>query len=116
MLICLLSTFFTWRVQAVLTIEIAGGSEGSLPIAIVPFGYEGFDYNEDITKIISNDLSLSGRFILLPIGDLASRPHEESEINFRYWRLLRSESLLVGKISSTNDKNYLVQFQLLDVY
>ena len=101
---------------AVLTIEITGGSEAALPIAVVPFGAEGFSAPEDISEIISNDLASSGRFAPLPKQDLISSPHEKSQVNFADWRLLRSEGLLIGKVSSQDGETYNVQFQLFDVY
>jgi len=104
-----------WQAQA-LIIEITGGTEAALPIAIVPFGSEGFSAPEDISAVIQNDLSRSGRFAPLPKVDLISEPHEKSEINFKDWRLLRSEGLLVGKVSSLDGETYQVQFQLFDVY
>ena len=116
MVIQFLIVSLPWQAQAVLTIEITGGAEVALPIAIVPFGHEDFNNDKDISRIICNNLAHSGRFLPLPIDDLISSPHEESEVNFRDWRLLRSENLLVGKISSTDNITYQVQFQLLDVY
>jgi TolB protein len=104
------------QAHAVLTIEITGGSEAALPIAVVPFGSEGFTAPESISDIISNDLASSGRFAPLPKQDLISSPHEKSEINFADWRLLKSEGLLVGKVSSQDGETYQVQFQLFDVY
>ncbi|NOQ94407.1 MAG: Tol-Pal system beta propeller repeat protein TolB [Methylophaga sp.] len=111
----LLALLLPWQAQA-LIIEITGGSEAALPIAIVPFGSEGFSAPEDISAVIQNDLSRSGRFSPLPESDLISSPHEKSEINFKDWRLLRSEGLLVGKVSSVDGETYQVQFQLFDVY
>jgi TolB protein len=102
--------------HALLTIEITGGSEAALPIAVVPFGTDGFAPPEDISEVIRNDLASSGRFAPLPEQDLISQPHEKSEINFTDWRLLRSEGLLVGKVSSVDGETYQVQFQLFDVY
>ncbi len=102
--------------HAVLTIEITGGSEAALPIAVVPFGMEGFTAPEDISDIIRNDLTSSGRFAPLAKKDLISSPHEKAEVNFADWRLLRSEGLLVGKVSSQDGETYQVQFQLFDVY
>ena len=114
--IFLLAIFSPWQVQAELIIEITGGSEAALPIAIVPFGSDGFSAPEDISAVIRNDLARSGRFAPLPKQDLISSPHEKSEINFMDWRLLRSEGLLVGKVSSVDGETYNVQFQLFDVY
>ncbi|HDZ16429.1 hypothetical protein LCGC14_0675300 [marine sediment metagenome] len=114
--VALLMAFLPWPAHALLTIEITGGSESALPIAIVPFGAEGFSAPEDISKIISNDLTSSGRFAPLPGKDLISQPHDGEEVNFKDWRLLRSEGLLIGKVTSQDGENYDVQFQLFDVY
>jgi TolB protein len=102
--------------NAVLTIEITGGSEGALPIAVVPFGNEGYAAPEDISEIIRNDLASSGRFAPLAKADLISQPHDGEQVNFADWRLLKSEGLLVGKVSSQDGQTYQVQFQLFDVY
>ena len=111
-----LLAFLPLQAQALLTIEITGGSDAALPIAIVPFGAEGENAPEDISAIIRNDLASSGRFAPLDDQDLISRPTEQSQVNFADWRLLRSEGLLIGKISSQDGENYQVQFQLFDVY
>jgi len=112
----LFTMLMSWQARAELVIEITGGSEAALPIAVVPFGYEGFTASENISAIVRNDLERSGRFAPLPQQDLISSPHEKSEINFKDWRLLRSEGLLVGKVSSVDGQTYQVQFQLFDVY
>jgi TolB protein len=115
-LIALLIALVPWPAHALLTIEITGGSEAALPIAIVPFGVEGYAPPENISDIVSNDLASSGRFAPLEKRDLISEPHEGQQVNFQDWRLLRSEGLLIGKISSQDGENYQVQFQLYDVY
>ncbi|MCX4186339.1 Tol-Pal system beta propeller repeat protein TolB [Methylophaga sp. OBS4] len=114
--IALLIALLPWPAHALLTIEITGGSEAALPIAIVPFGSEGYAAPEDISAIISNDLASSGRFAPLEKRDLISQPHEAQQVNFADWRLLRSEGLLIGKVSSQDGENFQVQFQLFDVY
>lgn len=106
----------SWQAKAELIIEIIGGTEAALPIAVVPFGQEGFSAPEDISEVILNDLTRSGRFAPLPKQDLISEPHQKSEVNFKDWRLLRSEGLLIGKVSSADGETYQVQFQLFDVY
>ena len=115
-LIALLIALVPWPAHALLTIEITGGSEAALPIAIVPFGVEGYAPPENISDIVSNDLASSGRFAPLEKRDLISEPHEGQQVNFQDWRLLRSEGLLIGKISSQDGENYQGQFQLYDVY
>lgn len=104
--------------QAALTIEITQGVEGALPVAIVPFGWQGGQEKQvpvDVAAIISADLQRSGRFSPMAISDMLSRPHEGAQINFRDWRLLNMESLVVGRVVASGD-GYIVQFQLFDVF
>lgn len=115
----LLLTAIFWmpvQAQAVLKIEITGGSDAALPIAIVPFGQEGVRPPEDLATVIKNDLASTGRFAPVDEQDLISKPSEQSDINFSDWRLLRSEGLLIGKVESQDGDNYQVQFQLFDVF
>lgn len=112
----LVVSVLSWQARAELVIEITGGSEAALPIALVPFGSGGFTAPVDISEVIRNDLAGSGRFAPLPTQDLISLPHEKAEINFADWRLLRSEGLVVGKVNSVDGQTYDVQFQLFDVY
>ncbi len=111
-----LAVLVSWQAQAGLVIDIVGGTEAALPIAIVPFDSEGVEAPIDISAIIQNNLANSGRFEPLPKRDLIAEPHEKAEINFKDWRLLRAEGLLVGKVNSVDGENYNVQFQLFDVY
>ncbi len=103
--------------NAALTIEITKGMSGGLPIAIVPFGWQGpaMKAPEDIAEIVTADLERSGRFDALAKSDLLARPHEGSQVNFRDWRLVGAPSLVIGKVVSNGDL-YDVQFQLFDVY
>ena len=103
--------------HAELTIEITKGMDGGLPIAIIPFGWQGPALNppQDIAQIIVNDLTSTGRFDPLSERDLLARPHEGSQVNFRDWRLLGAPNLVVGKITAVGE-NYRIQFQLFDVY
>lgn len=101
--------------SAEVVIDITGGIESALPIAIVPFGGERPGM-ESISAIVSGDLEGSGRFAPLAEQDLIARPHSKAEINFQDWKLLRSEGLLVGQMSQLPSGDYEVQFQLFDVY
>jgi len=111
LLFCL--TQNTW---AVLTIEITEGVEGASPIAIVPFAWKGSQAPpQDMAGIISADLQRSGLFAPLPKQDLISMPHDARDINFTDWRVLNVEHLVVGKIETLANNEYVIQFQLMDV-
>jgi len=109
-----------WHFQAIaaLTIEITEGVEGALPIAVVPFGWEGTGAvpGQDIAAIVSSDLSRSGRFKTLPASDMLARPHSDSEVEYRDWKVLGMENLVVGRIQPNGTDGYLVRFQLFDVF
>lgn len=104
--------------RAALTIEITQGVQGALPIAIVPFGWTGPAPNapEDVAAIIANDLRRSGRFNPFPEKDMLARPHDAGEVDFKDWRVLGQESLVIGQVRTTGPDSYEVQFQLFDVF
>ncbi|KPK40137.1 MAG: translocation protein TolB [Gammaproteobacteria bacterium SG8_47] len=101
--------------RAELTIQISEGVEGSLPIAVVPFGFEGRGAAPaDIAAIVAADLRRSGRFQPLPREDMVGEPHEAQQVNFQSWRAVGTDNVVVGKLRALADGSYQVQFQLLD--
>ncbi|MFC1747342.1 Tol-Pal system beta propeller repeat protein TolB [Pseudomonadota bacterium] len=115
--LCLTLVVYQGAASAALTIEITKGMSGGLPIAIVPFGWQGPSMKapQNVAGIISANLERSGRFDPLAERDLLARPHEGSQVKFRDWRLLGAPNLVVGKVSAEGNL-YNVQFQLFDVY
>ncbi len=103
--------------QAALTIEITQGVQGALPIAVVPFKWEGSTAEPpvQIGGVIAADLHRSGRFSPLPLDDMLSRPSEASRINFGDWRILGMEHLVVGTLRQLGS-GYEVRFKLYDVF
>jgi TolB protein len=100
-----------------LTIEITQGMEGAIPIAVVPFGGNETvgTGQQNIAAIIASDLSRSGRFTALPDHDLVSHPTELAQVNYKTWRMLNVDDLVIGKLSPAGPDQFNVQFQLLDV-
>jgi TolB protein len=110
---------WAFAARAELVIEITQGAEGALPIAVVPFGWTGTaagapKYN--VGEIVAADLARSGRFRTLPPEQMLARPHRGPDVDFRDWRALRMENLVVGELSPNGVGGYLVRFQLFDVY
>ncbi|MBL1258992.1 MAG: Tol-Pal system beta propeller repeat protein TolB [Thiotrichaceae bacterium] len=114
----LLMVFWGGSAQAALTIEITQGVKGAMPIAIVPFTWEGPGSAAplDITKVVTDNLYRSGRFSPLPERDMLAHPSDPSKINFKNWRILGVENLVVGKIRAAANNQYIVQFVLFDVF
>lgn len=108
--------FCTSLASADLTIEITKGSDRAIPIAIVPFEYQGQgNLPQEVSNIISDDLARSGQFEPLPSRALISQPSSSQEVNYRDWRAVNSDFLVVGRISDEGD-GYRIQFELMDIY
>ncbi len=100
-----------------LTIEITEGVEGALPVAVVPFSWQGKGAPpQDVAAVISADLQRSGRFKTLPREDMLARPTSVDAVEFKDWRTLGIENLVVGQVQAQGAGGYQIQFQLLDVY
>ena len=102
--------------EAQLTITITEGRERAVPIAVVPFGWQGAGAPAfDISGVVGADLASSGRFAPLANADLVSRPTQASQINFQQWRVLDADYLVIGTLSEVSADRFAAQFQLFDV-
>ena len=100
-----------------LTIEITRGADGGIPIAVVPFKWQGQTaLPADIGDIVAADLYRSGQFNPLPVDDFLSRPSDESEVKYKDWRLIKAVNLVVGRVTQMGTDRYAVRFQLFDVF
>ena len=104
--------------SAVLTIEVTKGVEAAIPIAVVPFGLEGIGAATANlpAAVIEADLSRSGKFEPLSRGDLPSLPHDWREVQYKEWRLVKAEALVVGRVVNVGNGRYEIRFQLIDVF
>ena len=103
--------------QAVLTIEITQGESIGVPIAVVPFRWEGATKpSQDVSGIISADLGRSGRFNLLPEKDFVSTPNTHEDVVFKEWRILKAEALVIGSVTALTADRLQIQFRLYDVF
>jgi TolB protein len=115
--VILLLSSFSVQAQDVLRIEITQGVEGALPVAVVPFGWEGEgEAPVAVGAVIAANLQRSGRFRMFPQQDMLERPTEGSAINFQNWRVFGIDNLVVGRVRETAPGRFAVQFQLFDVY
>ena len=102
---------------AVLTIEITRGVDVGTPIAIVPFGWEGQAQPPlNISDVIEADLARSGRFAVLPRKDFISLPHDDKDVVYKDWRILKAEALVIGSVRPAAPGKFQVQFRLYDVF
>lgn len=103
---------------APLNIIIDRGVENAIPIAIIPFGWVGTTGSQpiDLDVTIGNNLARSGRFTPMPVRDMPQQATTFQALNFKDWRLLGIESVVIGRLGPKDDGSYEVEFRLIDVY
>ncbi|MDQ7912357.1 MULTISPECIES: Tol-Pal system beta propeller repeat protein TolB [Pseudomonas] len=85
--------------QAADPLVISSGSDRAIPIAVVPFGWQGGQpLPEDLANIVSDDLRNSGVFSPIPRQNMLSQPSQASEVIFRDWKALGANYVLVGNV------------------
>ena len=131
-LLCL-GLLYSIASPARLVIEITGGDEGGIPLAITPFIWSGAGAAPlDMTAVISADLSRSGRFDLLPVSkqpalpppDAPANPDQpplttsapDSEFRLADWKALGQEAVVTGRLEQDENGQMVVHFQLYDVF
>ena len=96
-------------------IVVTSGSDRAIPIAVVPFGWQGGSVlPEDMAEIIGNDMRNSGIFQPIPKQNMISMPARPSEVIFRDWKALGAQYLLVGDIQPSGGRLQ-VQFAVFNV-
>jgi len=107
----------SFSAHAELSIQITQGSDNPIPIAVVPFSWQGNGVlSEDISQIVMNDLEQVGEFSPLSRSNMLSMPSEEQEVFYRDWRILAQDYLLVGKIDRTPGSQLVqVQYEFFDI-
>ncbi|MEM7504761.1 MAG: Tol-Pal system beta propeller repeat protein TolB [Pseudomonadota bacterium] len=103
---------------AELTIRITQGVGRQVPVAVVPFGFDGASGAPptDVAAVIAADLARSGRFAPIDRSNMLQTPTSGVEVDFDDWSILNAEALVVGRVTQTGDNAYSVQFQLFDIF
>ncbi len=103
--------------HAVLTIEITQGADVGIPIAVVPFSWQGASKPQDtVSDIVTMDLARSGRFSIVPKENHLSSPHTNEEVVFKDWRISKAEALVIGSVRQVPSSQYEITFRLYDVF
>jgi TolB protein len=97
-------------------IEITGGAEAALPIAVVPFREDRVSPGLDVAQLIRANLYRSGLFDPIQPSSYLGSPSRFEDVRFRNWRALGADTLVVGSLSPLDNGDYRVRYELLDVY
>ena len=102
--------------QADLTIRITKGSDQAIPVAVVPFMWNGRgNLNQDVASIISANFSRTGLFRTLPREDFVSLPTKADQVVYRDWRLLKVSYLVVGSLEELSGQQVRIRYALFDI-
>lgn len=114
-LVLLLTALCSAPAVAQLEFTVTGNQTGAQPIAIAPFAAnEGLA--TDVAQVIEADLVRSGMFTSLPRNNMLERPTEPGQVDFRNWRAVNMDSLVVGKLMREPGSDRVAsRFYLLDV-
>jgi len=105
-----------WVQAEDLNIVVTRGYDTKTKIAIVPFYWGGSQsLPEEVSDIVQNNLSRTGRFETLSPRDMLSQPTSDNAVFYRDWRLLDQEYLVIGNIEPAGDSRVSVRFALFDV-
>jgi TolB protein len=99
--------------HAGLEITVSGGEVAARPIAVVPFAQPP-DTGANLADIVTADLERSGHFKPLPQADMLERPADAAQADFRNWRVVGVDNVVVGQVRRAGSQ-LSVRFQLLDV-
>ncbi len=113
----IIAGFMCWQAaQAELRIEVTQGVDNAVRVAVVPFEYPRRPrLPEMVHEIVDADLTLSGRFATLPVGQMLSLPTDSSKVLPRDWRLLDVEYLVMGQLERS-EFGFRLRFGLYNVF
>ena len=100
-----------------LRIEITGGAEDPINIAVVPIEWNlEIPQQEYLHEIIKADLESFGEFKVLPPKGMLSFPSSEEEVFYRDWRLLNIDYLAVGQANQSEIEGELkINYFIFDI-
>ena len=99
-----------------LAIEITQGVDAPVPVAVVPFAWQGRGRPpEDLGKIIRFDLARSGQFAMTAPEDMLSLPSRPEELYVRDWRVQGIAYVLLGSVRPT-ESGLEARYALYDVF
>ncbi len=107
--------------HADLRIEVTKGVDNAVRVAVVPFAIKGRSVPEtNIRDVVEGDLTLSGRFETLPVGQMLSLPRSGEDVFQRDWQALKVEYLIMGNVTLAEDPlsagAVAVTFELYNVF
>jgi TolB protein len=104
--------------NAALTVEIVGGAQQQIPIAIVPYAQAplgAIGAQDTVESVIGADLRRSGLFRVLETRGVANQPSKLEDVRYGEWASIQAQALTIGTVEALPGNRLKVSFRLLDV-
>ena len=98
--------------RAALEIDISGGTETGVPIAVVPFEQPGAV--DDLARIVADDLARSGLFAPIDRASMPQRPASPQGLRIGDWRAGKARYVVMGQAEPQGER-LRARFYLIDV-
>lgn len=100
--------------HAAIEIQVIGGSDNKVAVALVPFQAAAGQPMPALTQIVGDDLGRSGQIKLVD-PSASPQPVEPSQVNYGVWRGKGADALVIGQVTALPGGRFEVRFRLLDV-
>ncbi|MHB1084475.1 MAG: Tol-Pal system beta propeller repeat protein TolB [Thiobacillus sp.] len=113
-LFCLALLSAPFSARAAMEIQVIGGAENKIAVAMLPFQAAPGQPMPELNKIAGDDLNRSGQIRLV---DVSGTPQlvDPSQVNYSVWRAKGAEAMVIGQVAALPGGRLEVRFRLLDV-
>nr|WP_221740648.1 Tol-Pal system beta propeller repeat protein TolB [Pseudomonas luteola] len=107
--------FLVGAAHAADPLVVSSGNDKAIPIAVVPFGWQGGQpLPDDMANIIGNDLRNSGSFAPIDRQNMLSLPTQAGEVSYKDWQALGVSYVLIGNIVPSGGRLQ-IQYALFNI-
>lgn len=93
-LFCLALLSAPFSARAAMEIQVIGGADNKIALAMLPFQAAPGQPVPSLTQIAGDDLNRSGQFQLVDVS--GAQPVDAAQINYSVWRGKGAEAMVVG--------------------
>jgi TolB protein len=113
-LFCLALLSAPFAAYAAMEIQVIGGAETKIAVAMPPFQATPGQPQPALSQIVGDDLNRSGEIRLVDVSSLP-QVTDPTRVNYGAWRAKGAEAMVLGQVTTLPGGRLEVRFRLLDV-
>lgn len=113
-LFCLVVLSAPFSARAAMEIQVIGGADNKIAVAMLPFQAAPGQPMPELTQIVGDDLNRSGQIRLVDVSGMQQLV-DPSQVNYSAWRAKGAEAMVIGQVAALPGGRLEVRFRLLDV-